>query len=413
MYGQSDLSANSPPAAPSLAGEWLTAGKVLLVCTILLTISVCIMILQYSQAENLTLPPGTPVGGDYVAFFGASKAAASGNAAAMYDAANFEAHLLDVGPPRDSYKLTWQYPPTAYLLIAPLAFLPYVFGLVLWIGGTAAVFFTTLRRIGVPLLGLFIILASPVTLHAVVTGQNGFLTASLLAIAALYGRDKPIIAGLAAAALTFKPQLGLLIPVAWIAAGYWRAFGVAAIGSLVFAAVSILAYGPEVWLAFFGGAVETSGRVADGIMPLYKMVTPYAWTKHLTGSSLIAGAVGAIAAIASIIVVFRVWRAKIELDLKAATLCVAVFFAAPYGFYYELTILVLPMVILVRHGIKDGWLAYEQLLLAGLFLLPMTLPGNATVIGFSTGFPIVALTAICVARRLHSWLQEHHICEQY
>jgi hypothetical protein len=67
-----------------------------------------------------------------------------------------------------------------------------------------------------------------------------------------------------------------LIPIAYIAGGCWRAFFTAAIGALALAAASVAAFGVESWQAFIGGALGASDNLATGLLPLYKMVTPFA-----------------------------------------------------------------------------------------------------------------------------------------
>src|SRR5262245_33747574 len=116
--------------ARALAGiDWsryrLTRARVFILCAILLATAVGVAIAQFSGARNNMLPAGTTVGGDYVAFYAAAHAAAGGDAASTYNAATFEKKLLEVGPPKKRYGLTWQYPPTYFFLILPLAILPF------------------------------------------------------------------------------------------------------------------------------------------------------------------------------------------------------------------------------------------------------------------------------------------------
>ena len=106
----------------------LTHFRVIALCSLLLSIAVGVSIIQFSQARDNILPAGAPVGGDYVVFYGAALAATEGNAVMTYDPVAFEEHLLEVGPPRETYKLTWQYPPTSFLLVLPLALLPFIPG---------------------------------------------------------------------------------------------------------------------------------------------------------------------------------------------------------------------------------------------------------------------------------------------
>ena len=54
-------------------------------------------------------------------------------------------------------------------------------------------------------------------------GQNGFLTAGLLGAALLSLPRRPLLSGILFGLLAYKPQFGLLIPVALLVAGQWRA----------------------------------------------------------------------------------------------------------------------------------------------------------------------------------------------
>jgi len=378
----------------------LTPFRVVTVCSILLGIAIVVSIAQFSQARDNILPGGAPIGGDYVVFYGAAIAAADGQAAMTYDPVEFENHLLAVGPPREDYKLTWQYPPTYFLLVLPLAFLPFIPGYIAWSGGTAALYFVTMRGVGFKELFLFVILASPSAFQAVITGQNGFLTATLITVAALYPDKRPIVAGLCAALLTFKPQLGVLLPIAFIALGCWRAFLVAAAGAIAFAGAATGVLGQDIWIAFQGGAAEVSTRMTGNIMPMFKMVTPYAWTTHLGFPFATAMLFHSVCAVVATIAVFRVWKTVPDRELRAAALCAGVFFVAPYGYYYELIILALPVAVLAKRGLQNGWMRWEEATIALMFILPMMLPGEQTKIGLGFGFICVAVIAAGVVRRI-------------
>ena len=233
-----------------------------------------------------------------------------------------------------------------------------------------------------------------------ITGQNGFLTASLLAIAALYPDKRPLLAGAAAAVLTIKPQLGVLLPIAYLAAGFHRAFFYAAIGSIAFAALSTSVLGADIWSAFLGGAGAASERLGAGLYPLFKMATPYAWLKYLGAPLAAAVLFHAVLALAAIAAIARIWRTTPDAELRAAALCAGVFFVAPYGYYYEMIILALPVAILAKRGLDQGWMKYEPALVALMVGLPMAMPGANAGVGFSWGFPTVLLIAAGVLRRI-------------
>ena len=75
----------------------------------------------------------------------AAKAMAAGEAAEIYDPARFREWLFQIAPPKETWGLTWQYPPTYFFAIALLALLPYGFGYAVWTGTGAAIFAAAAR----------------------------------------------------------------------------------------------------------------------------------------------------------------------------------------------------------------------------------------------------------------------------
>src|SRR5215472_13104009 len=112
--------------------------------------------------------------------------------------------------------------------MAPFALLPYFWSFIAWICATLTgcilVGYLIVRRSPV----IALILASPFTAWNIFFGQNGFLTASLLGASLLFLERQPILAGVFIGCLTYKPQFGILIPLALAASNQWRAFASAA-----------------------------------------------------------------------------------------------------------------------------------------------------------------------------------------
>ncbi|MEM8770041.1 MAG: glycosyltransferase family 87 protein [Pseudomonadota bacterium] len=346
---------------------------------------------------------GAMIGGDFSAFFIAARAAAEGAAAQIYDPTLFQERLNTAFPGRDDLTLTWQYPPTYFLIAAPFAALPYLPGYTLWSGATALFFALLIRRRTEDPIIFFGVLSAPAFFAAFVTGQNGFLTAALLLLAAQNPKSRPVIAGLAAGLLTVKPHLGLLIPIAYIAAGCWRAVSIAIVTAAALAGASILAYGLAPWAEFLGAVIDVGGRVASGVMPLAKMTTPYSAALFAGLPDMVAKLIALIAMIGAGAFIWRVWRKIDDPALRASALIAGVFIAAPYGFYYELIALAYPCVIIAARGVKTGWLKYERWLLAGAWALPAGVTALADMRqGPSLGFVIIAIVLVMTARRAHA-----------
>ncbi|MEM8934875.1 MAG: glycosyltransferase family 87 protein [Pseudomonadota bacterium] len=352
---------------------------------------------QLLQSSEFILPSGKQVGGDFIAFWAAARASVSGGAALAYDPVYFETLLLDIGPPRDGFFLTWQYPPTYYLAVSFLALLPFGLGYAVWTGGGLAIFAATARASGLKGAPFWIVLAAPAVFLGAATGQNGFFTASLLAGAALLARDRPIAAGLCAALLTMKPQLGLLIPIAYMAGGCWRAFIVAAVGSAALALASVVAYGPAPWVAFFESVIGVSHQVGAGAMPLFKMPTLYSAFAIVGAPKALALVIHGLGALSAIFIVAFVWRRTDDAALRAGVVAAGTFFVSPYIYFYELTILLIPLALLAIRARDEGWLRNDQVLLTAAYIAPIFLLSFKT---FNLGVLASAFAFIFVLERV-------------
>ena len=395
MYGQSALSEI----------DWTkyrpTRLKIFAACAVLLSIAVVVSFSQFAQTKDNILPAGAPLGGDYVAFYAASHALHEGEAGAIYDQEVFFDWIEKVGPKAEDLNLLWQYPPTYYIFIFPLAFIGFAQGYALFTGLTALGFMASLRAIGADRLTLFAVLASPSFFHATITGQNGFFTAALLCLAAYYPARRPIIAGLAAAALTVKPQLGILLPIAFLMGGCWRAFFTAALGTIVMAVAATAYFGADIWLQFQAGIANTSDKFGGGLFPVYKMPTPFAAAMHASAPGNVALAIHMVFALSAMALVAHVWRSIKDGPLRAAVLLSCVFLVAPYGYYYEMIIVAPAVVILSQRAVANGFLKYEEYFLIGCFIFPMSLPAPEARPGVGVGLLCVLLVLGCVLRRVN------------
>ena len=189
---------------------------------------------------------------DFTNMFVAGWQALQGHATSVYDP--FEHTVAEdqdalVGAGRSLFSV-WPYPPTYFLILAPLAMLPYVASFLTWelvtlLGYISVVWLIVRRRPAIALA-----LASPFTVWNIQVGQNGFLTALLLGAVLLLLESRPVLAGVLIGCLSYKPQWGILIPIALVAARQWRAFASAAIATALLAGASIAVFGTGPWEGF-------------------------------------------------------------------------------------------------------------------------------------------------------------------
>src|SRR5262249_22159756 len=149
----------------------------------------------------------------------------------------------------------WLYPPLLLLAVTPLALLPYPIALVVWQGASFALYLAViaaiLRRIRhaditVARLWLRCAIAFPAVFINLGHGQNGFLTAGLFGAALVALPQRPLLSGVLFGLLAYKPQFGLLIPVALLAAGQWRTVLAAGITVLALAGAAAIAFGADI-----------------------------------------------------------------------------------------------------------------------------------------------------------------------
>jgi hypothetical protein len=299
---------------------------------------------------------GHPVIIDYLSLWAAGRLALAGHAAAAYDwTAHKAIEVSAVGHDFAAYA-SWFYPPTFFFATVPFALVPFAPSLILWdtIGFGLALFSVgKLIPQRAPL--ILAAIATPVVLWNATLGQNGFLSAALIAGALASVERRPVIAGTLIACLTFKPQLGILLPVAIACGGYWRTFITAALATTLLAAASLVVFGADAWagfLASIGLAKETI--LVDTAIGAAKLESAFGLVRLLGGGAGVAWTAQLLVAIPVVAFVGWLWRSSAPLDLKAAALAAGTALVTPYVLIYDLVILIVPIAFLARSGLSKA-----------------------------------------------------------
>jgi Glycosyltransferase family 87 len=350
---------------------------------------------------------GMPVYSDFTDAWVAGIEALLGHAALIYEPGEFTRIQSTLLGPRDFFYPNWPYPPTFLLILAPLGALPYFGAFVVWdiatlLGFITVVYFIVRQRPAIALL-----LASPYTLWNFLAGQNGFLTASLIGGSLLLLERRPVLAGVLIGCLTYKPQFGILWPVALVASKQWRAVASAAVSVVLLFGASIAAFGRGSWLAFPRGLVMQTGLnlFANSDSSWGLLQTVYGLARYFGGSAVLAGVAQGITTLALGLIVWLVWRSEVGYALKAATLSAATLIATPYAFAYDLAAIAIPVSFLAKDQIGRGFLRGEQTILLALFGIVLGVlvifadrPVGTTFGGVPLG-PVVVITLLGVALR--------------
>ena len=302
--------------------------------------------------QGLEIAPGAVIGGDFLAFYSASDLVLQGRALYAYDQTAFDA-ALQSHLASDNLGLLWQYPPVLFFLIAPLALLPYKLSYWLWMLATAAILALALRRLTRDLkpqtdassLTPWVLMASPIIVGVFVNGQISLLTTALLVTAAYRPKSHWLLAGICAGLLTIKPQLGVIIPFAYLVIGAWRTMGVAAIVAIVIHGLSAVVFGVESFPAFLSALDRIQTQFATGGVdtPPYAMTTLFAQLRIWGVSGTPALWAHIAFAITIIAYVTWQWRTKSQRQDQslylAALLCASAILVTPYAYAYELAAL--------------------------------------------------------------------------
>ncbi len=300
-------------------------------------------------------------GQDWMVFDTAARAYWRGDTSLLLDGVRLTRILNDTHPGLGQKLIfrPWVYPPYTLLLALPFGLLPWAFSY----GGFVVLSFAAMaaalrlwvadwRRYWVVLAGVALCPASAYTIGA---GQNSFFSAALLLAGTWLLRVRPFSAGMVLGLLAYKPQLGLLVPLALLAARAWRAIAGAVFTLSALVIVSLAVPGVTIWrgwLALF----------------LYGAAVPRAWVE-LYGQSVftvlrlahapafVANVGQAAAMLTGAAATWLAFRRDGPWLQKLLVLLCATSFAAPHFGDYDAVLLGVCAMLLLQLTAADTWLA--------------------------------------------------------
>jgi len=334
------MSARPSPPPPDIMAAGLLAA-----------LSAALILRDFMSARGLVLPGNVMLGHDFLNAWVGGQLAAHGRVAEIYSSNYMAAVDQLVGHTLSVH--AFSYPPTVLLFLWPLGFIGYLPALLLWILMTGAVFVAAARphlaRAGLP---AWVAAVLPASLINVWAGHYGFVFSALLLAAFSSLEKRPLLAGGLVSLLTFKPHMGVLIPLVLLVRGAWRPVVTAAAGTVALVAASLFVFGLEPWRTYL---VATTSLQAHLLIKQHAfffamMPTTYAGFWVAFGNLPVAIAAQCVSAGAAIFVVIRAALRNIpafELGLLTTT---ATFLVLPYAFNYDMPIVGLSAVMLLFGG---------------------------------------------------------------
>jgi hypothetical protein len=185
----------------------------------------------------------------------------------------------------------------------------------------------------------------------------------------LFINSSPILAGILFSLSFYKPQLGILIPLALLAGRRWNILGITAISYATIGIASVVIFGPDIWLEFLRN-LPIAAKLTDTPYFWDRMPTMYAAARAAGAGTLIAWTLQGIMMLGVMGGVYWVWSGKASAASRAAILVLGILLFTQYAFIYDYAILAIPLAWMWQEGQTTGWLPLEQPLLLYGWVMP-------------------------------------------
>jgi hypothetical protein len=375
------------------SGDWLTAARAHGYSLILLVICALAILGWIAASHGLIDPNGKPIGTDFSNVYAAGELTWQGKPADAYDPALQHAAEKAVFGGREVPFYGWHYPPFFLAVAFLVASLPYAFGLAVWLAASLAAYLAAIRAILPRPETLLIAAAFPAVFINIGHGQNGFLTAALLGGALHWLDRRPWLAGILIGLLAYKPQFGVMIPLALLANQRWSSIAAAIATVAALVAVSLAVLGGGVWHAFADSMNFTQAIVLEqGGTGWEKIQSAFSAARNWGADVHTAYAIQIALGLALAATLAWLWHSDAAFELKASALATASLLATPYVLDYDLVVLAIAIAFLARHGLARGFRDYEISLLAAAWIVPLLSRGIAGATGIPLG--LIAMLAL-------------------
>jgi arabinofuranan 3-O-arabinosyltransferase len=383
---------SSTTSAPNLASRDAVPPLLRSACLLLVALNAAMIPAMYFTHDWLIDSSGRFIHTDFLNVWAAGKLALDGQPALAWDwAIHKQVQVAMLGR---SYigDYAWHYPPPFLFVAMLLAHFSYASGLVGWAAASFVPYMAMMRGLVGQRFGLMVGAAFPVVLANTMAGQNGFLTAALLGGTLVLMPARPVLSGICLGLLSYKPQYGLLFPLVLIAASQWRVFSAAAVTTLTLALMSWIAFGTDSWQAFFHWMpMFSQAFFTEGRATFYKLQSVFGLVRTMGGSEQLAWTLQWMISGTVLVSVVVLWRSRTDYALKAAALAAGTLLLTPYLFLYDLMVLAIPVGLLLRIGLADGFRRGEFASLACAMGLLIAFPFFEIPLGLGSTLIVAAL----------------------
>jgi hypothetical protein len=382
------------------SGQWLTSARARGYSLILLGLATVAVAGWIALSDGLIDRNGKPIGTDFSNVYAAGALTWQGRPAEAYEPALQHSAEKAIFGGREVPFYSWHYPPFFFAVAVLVAPVPYGWGLAIWLATGLAAYLAAMRAILPRAETLLVAAAFPAVFVNIGHGQNGFLTAALLGGALQLLDRRPWLAGVLIGCLAYKPQFGVLIPLALLAGGRWSTIGAAAATVAALLALSLLTLGGGVWHAFADSMNFTQTVVLEQGDTGWEKIQSVFSAMRMWGAGVhTAYAVQIALALLLATGLTWLWHSDAAFELKAAGLATASLLATPYVLDYDLVVLAVAIAFFARHGLSRGFRDFEIGLLAAAWIVPLLSRPIAGLTGIPLGLLVLLTLYVFTLRR--------------
>jgi hypothetical protein len=349
-------------------------------------------------------------GSDYVQFYVMGAMVLDGRTDALYDP---QAHLEEgrrrIHPELQLYATHPNYGPQIALAFAPLAPLPYLWSLRVFLALSCLCYAFSvwivwreceaLRPHGAVIAVLAA--ASPLWLTVVRYGQASAFSLLIWSLAFVaFRRQRPLVAGLVIGCLAYKPQLGMVVGVVLLASRQWRvligaattAIGQLGVAWLTAGAPVLRQYFVELWtLARDPRLVQIYPSEIHSLRGFFQLLIP---------SPSVVTVLSLVALCGALVLAIRSWRGVAPLALRWSEVALLTILASPHLIAYDLVLLTLPLLLIADWIVAQPERARRPAVTLMLPLLYFA-PFSGSIVARVTGVQVSVIVMTILAWRMY------------
>lgn len=353
-------------------------------------IAICIAVVAQTWIASQSDAPATILGGDFPAFYGAGSIALDGDWDQLYEIQRQAEAQSGLHADRSD---VWYfaYPPQVALAYAPLALLPYEVSYLIHtvVMAAALVGAILLARPMIPwLVGREVVAMAAAMafwpmFRAVTGGSNTAFTLFLVVASWRLVVDRhPVIGGLVASMLLYKPTFAIPLLGLYLVGRHWRVVAGGAVGGVAFLAFGAALLGTGWVSEWLTSAADFSAL--DAKVNGHSAISAVGFTENLAGVGLSPATVVAwVMVVAAIAVLCWVWWIGDwgRLDVMLAIAMPGIIFLSPHAMSHDGGVLLLTVAVAIATWSAGAWIPWVAAIwglgAATAFIKPL---------GFSPGF---------------------------